>query len=1154
MNSVNVLKTRPVPAASLRHVIVSGAPSGFDARLVLEELAASKRPVLHIARDDTRLEEMVDALAFFDPAVPIITFPAWDCLPYDKISPNPQISAHRMAALAMLCQKDQDPGFVVIATLNAATQRVPPRDFVRESIFPLKVGHQVDIEDLKEFLVASGFLPAATVIEPGDFAVRGGIIDIYPPGNTGPIRLDFFGDVLESLRRFAPVDQRTIEKLDALQLIAATEVPFDTTSIERFRRNYRGAFGGLISEDPLYESVSARCKYHGMEHWLPFFHEHLETIFDYLPDATITMDEGSDRDRENRWHIIMSQYESRHQSSEDHAELNPSYRTINPSLLYLDNIAWDNLTATRRLLRLASTPSPTGPNVIDIGGRIGRRFSSEQKLKKTNLFRLLAEFIEEKLDGGPIVIASYSEGARERLAGLLADEGLAEARMIANAKELARSGLHLTVWPLEHGFKTDDLTVISEQDILGERLIRKPRKNRRAESFIDEVQSLHADDLVVHIDHGIGQYLGLEVVQVSGAAHECLAIAYANEAKLYLPVENIELLTRYGGSDSSLDRLGGAGWQARKARLKDRIRAIAHKLIQVAAIRELRPAPKAEVEHHLWEEFLARFPYQETEDQRQAINDVLNDLARGTPMDRLICGDVGYGKTEVAMRAAFVAAMSGLQVAVITPTTLLSRQHFVSFSERFADFSVDVRQLSRFVPNQQTRETREGLADGTVDIVIGTHAIFSKTVKFKRLGLLVIDEEQHFGVVHKERLKQLQAEIHVLTLTATPIPRTLQLGLSGLRDLSVIGTPPIDRLAIRTYVSTFDPVTVREALLRERYRGGQSFFVVPRISDLPAIERFLHNDVPEVSYVVAHGQMKTTDLDNRMMAFYDGRYDILLSTSIIESGLDIPSANTIVIYGAEKFGLAQLYQIRGRVGRSKLRAYAYLTTKPKANLTEDAQKRLKVLGSIDTLGAGFALASRDLEIRGAGNLLGDEQTGQIREVGYELYQEMLSKAIRAIREDEGDRSTADDDWTPRINLGVPVLIPASYIPNLDVRMGLYRRLSRLRDKTDLEGFAAELIDRFGKLPREINFLLLIIHLKMLCRRAGILKLSGGQGGATIRFQKGYHPSAERMAEYLRDQRGQATVRDEKLVVTAQWAKESERVKGAVAIVRDLARL
>ncbi len=1154
MNSISLLPAEPMQMAPPHHLIVGGAPSGFDARLVLKELAKVNKPVLHIARDDTRLEEMADALTFFDPNVPIITFPAWDCLPYDKISPNPRISAHRMATLATLCRENQDAIFVVIATLNAVTQRVPPREIVREAIFPLRVGHAIDVEDLKEFLVTSGFSPVATVIEPGDFAVRGGIIDIYPPGDSGPVRLDFFGDVLESLRRFAPVDQRTIEKLDALQIVPATEVPFDPASIERFRSRYRSAFGGLISADPLYDSVSARCKYHGMEHWLPFFHEHLATIFDYLPDATITVDEGSDFERQNRWNTIISQYESRQQTFEEHEESNPSYRAIDPRLLYLDSPTWENLTIDRRLLRFVSTPSPTGPNVIDAGGRIGREFSNERKLKKTNLFRLLVEFIEEQQIGNPIIIASYSEGACERLAGLLADEGVTQARVIANATELATDGLHLTVWPLEHGFKANDLTVISEQDILGERLIRQPRKNRRAENFIDEVQSLHSGDLVVHIDHGIGRYLGLEIVQVSGAAHDCLAIAYANEAKLYLPVENIELLTRFGGSESSLDRLGGAGWQARKARLKDRIRAIAHNLIRVAAIRELRPAPKALVEHHLWEEFLARFPYQETEDQRQAIDDVLNDLARGTPMDRLICGDVGYGKTEVAMRAAFVAAMSGLQVAVITPTTLLSRQHFVSFSERFADFSLNVRQLSRFVPAQTARVTRTGLADGTVDIVIGTHAIISKSVKFKRLGLLVIDEEQHFGVVHKERLKQLQTEIHVLTLTATPIPRTLQLGLSGLRDLSVIGTPPIDRLAIRTYVSPFDPLTIREALLRERYRGGQSFFVVPRISDLSAIERFLHNDVPEVSYVVAHGQMKTADLDNRMMAFYDGRYNILLSTSIIESGLDIPSANTIVIYGAEKFGLAQLYQIRGRVGRSKLRAYAYLTTKPKANLTEDAQKRLKVLGSIDTLGAGFALASRDLEIRGAGNLLGDEQTGQIREVGYELYQEMLSKAIKEIREDAAGRGDQDDEWTPQIKLGVPVLIPASYIPDLDVRMGLYRRLSRLKDKADLEGFAAELIDRFGKLPREINFLLLVIHLKLLCRKAGICKLSGGQDGATIQFQKGYHPSAEKMATYLHDQRGRATVRDEKLVVNAQWSKESERVKGAVAIVRDLARL
>ncbi|MEK6217427.1 MAG: DEAD/DEAH box helicase, partial [Boseongicola sp.] len=539
---------------------------------------------------------------------------------------------------------------------------------------------------------------------------------------------------------------------------------------------------------------------------------------------------------------------------------------------------------------------------------------------------------------------------------------------------------------------------------------------------------------------------------------ECIHLEYAGSSRLFLPVENIELLSRYGHDEGLLDRLGGGAWQAKKAKLKERIRDIADKLIRVAAERLLRSAQVMEPPDGMWDAFSARFPYEETDDQQKAINDTLEDLASGRPMDRLICGDVGFGKTEVAMRAAFVAAMSGVQVAIIAPTTLLSRQHALSFRERFRGFPIEVRQLSRFIGAKEAQMTRDGLARGTVDIVIGTHAVLAKQVRFKNLGLLVIDEEQHFGVGHKERLKSMRSDIHVLTLTATPIPRTLQLSLTGVRDLSIIGTPPVDRLAIRTYVSEFDTVTLREALLREHYRGGQSFFVVPRIADLPEMEEWLKDQVPEVSYVVAHGQMAAGQLDDRMNAFYDGKFGVLLATSIVESGLDIPTANTMIVHRADMFGLAQLYQIRGRVGRSKLRAYAYLTTKPRAKLTPQAEKRLRVLGSLDSLGAGFTLASQDLDIRGAGNLLGEEQSGNIREVGYELYQSMLEEAIAKIKAGELEGlSEADDQWAPQINLGVPVLIPEAFVPDLDVRLGLYRRLSGLSSKVELEGFAAELI-------------------------------------------------------------------------------------------------
>ena len=598
--------------------------------------------------------------------------------------------------------------------------------------------------------------------------------------------------------------------------------------------------------------------------------------------------------------------------------------------------------------------------------------------------------------------------------------------------------------------------------------------------------------------------------------------------------------------------MGGGAWQAKKAKLKERIRQIADRLIRVAAERALRTAPMMEPPSGMWDAFSARFPYQETDDQLSAIGDVLDDLASGQPMDRLICGDVGFGKTEVAMRAAFIAAMSGVQVAIIAPTTLLARQHYKSFAERFRGFPLEVRQLSRFVSAKEASETRDGINRGTVDIVIGTHALLAKTVRFERLGLLIIDEEQHFGVQHKERLKQMRTDVHVLTLTATPIPRTLQLSLSGVRDLSIIGTPPMDRLSIRTYVSEFDPVTIREALLREHYRGGQSFYVVPRISDLPEIEEFLREEVPEVSFIVANGQMAAGQLDDTMNAFYDGKYDVLLATTIVESGIDIPTANTMIVHRSDMFGLSQLYQIRGRVGRSKTRAYAYLTTKPRAKLTPTAEKRLRVLGSLDTLGAGFTLASQDLDIRGAGNLIGEEQSGQMREVGYELYQSMLEEAIANIKSGKAEGLIDDGQWAPQINLGVPVLIPEDFVPDLDVRLGLYRRLSGLQSKVELEGFAAELIDRFGKLPREVNTLMLVVRIKAMCKKAGIAKLDAGPKGATISFHNNKYASPEGLVAFMDEQNGDARVRDNKIVVARQWSSEADKIKGSFALAKALA--
>jgi transcription-repair coupling factor (superfamily II helicase) len=634
-------------------------------------------------------------------------------------------------------------------------------------------------------------------------------------------------------------------------------------------------------------------------------------------------------------------------------------------------------------------------------------------------------------------------------------------------------------------------------------------------------------------------------------------LVYAGGDKLFIPVENLDVLSRFGSDaqGAQLDRLGGEAWQRRRSRLKERIREIAHELMKTAAERVLRKAPVLEPDGSAYDQFVERFPWEETDDQDRAIEDVLRDLAEGKPMDRLVCGDVGFGKTEVALRAAFVAAMNGQQVALVAPTTLLARQHFAGFTERFVGFPLHVGRLSRLVPDREVKETRAGLSDGTMDIVIGTHAILSKKVSFKRLGLVIVDEEQHFGVTHKEKIKQLRSDVHVLTLTATPIPRTLQMAMSGLRELSTIQTPPVDRLAVRTYVMEWDDMVMREALLREHHRGGQSFIVVPRIADMPDMDEWLRCHVPEVKTVTAHGQMSPGEVEERMSAFYEGRYEVLVSTTIVESGLDIPSANTIIIHRADRFGLAQLYQLRGRVGRAKLRAYAYLTTAAGTQISEVAKKRLKVLSDLDSLGAGFQLASHDLDIRGAGNLLGDEQSGHIREVGFELYQSMLEDAIMAARAGGAGLKEDTSRLSPQITVEAPIMIPEDYVPDLSVRMALYRRLNDVGDQAEIESLSAEMIDRFGPLPDPTSNLIKLIEIKRQAIEAHITKIDVGRRGALVSFHNDSFPNLLGLIEYASKRDGTIKLRpDSKLSVTRSWGDPKSRLNGLVQLTRGLSAI
>ncbi len=741
---------------------------------------------------------------------------------------------------------------------------------------------------------------------------------------------------------------------------------------------------------------------------------------------------------------------------------------------------------------------------------------------------------------------------------ILQDHGLAPvaaAEGWAQAQAAGANVVSAVVLPLEEGIETDAFAVVTETDILGERLRRRARKRRRASDFISELSAISPGDLVVHVEHGIGRFEGLRTIEVGGAPHDCLHLTYAAGDRLFLPVENIDLLTRYGGEEASaqLDRLGSGAWQAKKAKLKKRLKDMAEELIRIAAARQLLNAPVIAPPDGLYEEFCARFPHEETEDQLRAIEDVFMDLARGQPMDRLICGDVGFGKTEVALRAAFATVMSGHQVAVVVPTTLLARQHAQTFMERFAGYPVNIAHISRLTPRKEVSAIRQGLKDGTVDIVIGTHALLGRDVAFKDLGLLVIDEEQHFGVKHKERLKKLKTGVHVLTLTATPIPRTLQLALSGVRSLSVIATPPVDRLAVRTFLSPFDPVAIREYLLREHYRGGQSYYVVPRVADIEHVADFLREQAPEVKFAIAHGQMPATALDEVMTAFQEKQFDVLLATTIIESGLDIPNANTMIVHRADMFGLAQLYQLRGRIGRSKVRGWCLLTTDPKLPLTDSARKRLEVLQSLDSLGAGFQLASHDLDIRGAGNLLGEEQSGHIREVGFELYQQMLEEAV-ALQRGADQFSVDNSELSPQINIGVAVLIPEHYVPQLDVRMGLYRRLASLEDMEALNAFAAELVDRFGPMPEEVRHLIDVVGMKLLAKQAHVASVDAGAKGAVLRFHNDTFPKPEKLMQWIAGLKGAVKLRpDMRLVARGNWVETPARISGVQRLLQALGR-
>ena len=1164
-----------------------GAPDGV-ASLALLQIALAGKSFIYVARDDVRMTAMGDSLRRLSPDLRLLEFPAWDCLPFDRLSPQGGLVGRRIETLAQLASGAGTRPRILLTTINAILQRVPPKTYFTDSSLVITAGQATkDLTNgqtlgpaaLADYLAGQAYLRTDTVRETGEFAVRGGILDVFPPGQTAPARLDFFGDDVETIRSFDPATQRSIGKLESLILRPVAEFMMNEATIAQFRTSYLSLFGAKASRDALYESVSAGRSHPGIEHWLPLFHGDLACLTDYCSGWPLVLDHESDAAITARYAQIHDFHEARlAHGSDDTAS---PYRPLAPEKLYLSQTETDHLFEQGRACRLfAFAPmqdagqdsgqdggqdgakdlaKPDQPQMQDAGGRAAIRLI---KVEGNSAVPELAGFVtaERSAAKRPIIVACSSPGAASRLADLLDGHlGAGALQPLTAIEDAASGGFYVMQWPLETGFQTDHLVVVSEPDIFGQRLSRPQSKRAKGDEFLREVSVLETGDLVVHAEHGIGRYEGLIIINSAGGDHDCLHLVYSGGDKLYLPVENIELLSRYGsaGGEAQLDKLGGVAWQARVARIKGRVRIMAEQLIKIAAARYRARAEPLIAEDGSFGEFCARFAFAETEDQLNAINDVVDDLASGKASDRLICGDVGFGKTEVALRAAFIAAMAGYQVALVAPTTLLARQHGKVFVERFAGFPVKIGVLSRMTSTADAKVIRENIASGEVQIAIGTHALLAKSIAFNHLGLLIIDEEQHFGVGQKERLKELRGDIHVLTLSATPIPRTLQMALSGVREMSLIATPPVDRLAVRTFVGPWDGVVLREAIQREMFRGGQVFVVCPRIDDMQRVYDRITKLAPEARVISAHGRMPANELDQVMTRFADGDADILLSTNIVESGLDIPSANTMIIHRADMFGLSQLYQLRGRVGRGRQRAYAYLTSDPQRLLSPQARRRLEVMQTLDTLGAGFTLASYDMDIRGAGNLLGDEQSGHVREVGVELYQEMLRQAVDAAKSGRGGDSeeATNPAWTPQINLGLEIRLPESYVPDLTVRLSLYRRIADLADPQATDILIAELVDRFGGLPDPVKNLFSVIELKQLCRLANVEKIDAGPKGLSLAFRDNHFARPDALIGWIAGQGGRVQLRaDHRLVVTTPIPKLEMQPAACKTVLQDLVAL
>ena len=1133
--------------------IFSSVPNGFDAFWLNSAINKNQNPFLYIVSNGVELFQTAEIIKYLNPQAEVLTFPAWDTVPYDRASPNVNILSQRLETLSKLAlEPNPKHKIIVISSIGACIQKLPPKKIFTNSNRFIKIGSKLDFNSFIHYCTINGYIKVEQVMEPSEFALRGDIIDIFPAGANEPIRIDLFDDEVENIRTFNPLNQRSTGTLEEYRFGVANEVVLNETNIKNFRLAYREAFGTNGIKDEIYEWISNGKKYLGLENWLPFFYdEPLPCLFDYLPNATIVLGNNYQDALKSKNESIIDYYTARLEALELSKKSDEMvYRPIKPELLYLNQTEFEDIIEKKKAIKLTSLSLPDSDSVKNLKVIPARNFSHAKNINLAAVYQDLNNYLSENAKLKRI-ICCYSQGSRERLFHAMNEQGIkdlvfAQSYDEAIQKSVAKK-IVLIILNLEHGFKNNELCVITQADILGERKDRKQTKKVSKQDFIADISTLNIGELVVHTEHGIGRFMGLETITAGDAPHDCLKIFYANNDKLFVPVENIDVVSRYGSDDENivLDTLGSAAWQAKKAKVKEKIKDVAEKLIKLAAERKLKSSDAFIPPAGMFDEFCSRFAYNETDDQLKAIKDVLQDLNTGIPMDRLVCGDVGFGKTEVALRAAFTVAMSGAQVALIVPTTLLARQHYLNFKERMQGFPIKVRMLSRFVSAKELKETQEGLKNGSIEIVIGTHALLSQNVKFCNLGLLIIDEEQHFGVAHKEKLKALKSDVHVLTLSATPIPRTLQLSLTGVKNLSIIATPPVDRLAARTFVMPFDKVMIKEAIYREKFRNGQIFFVCPRVSDIANVHNELKELVPDIKVAIAHGQMPVKELEDIMVDFASKKYDLLLSTTIIESGIDMPSVNTMIIYRADMFGLAQLYQLRGRIGRSKIRGYCYFTIPLKKKLKPIAEKRLSILSALDTLGAGFSLASHDMDIRGSGNVLGTEQSGHIKDVGIALYHHMLEEEIirqKALATNEIETAFTNNDWAPQITTGIPIMIDEKYVKDLGVRLGLYKRIGSIKTNEELLDMKEELIDRFGPIPTEVENLLTTIEIKQLCYKANIAKIDAGSKGILITFHNNVFHAVDKLLDLVNRSFGVIKIRpDQKLFIEGKLDDYQKRI-------------